>query len=356
MTGRLVHCRPARAACALAILAWPCWIPATRGQQPTDPATLTDRGLELAQGGRVSEAADLWQRALAVAPDYFPALFNLAYMHYSAGELEAARPLLERAAAASPSDFNAHYLLGAVNQKLGRIDEALVAWKRALAAQPGHYQLMQVMAVEYGKGRYHREAADVAMRALRLRPDVEDLHYMAIHACREAGDLAAGLKIALDASHRYPGSARASFEYAWHLQKDGRFDEALPYLRKAIQLDPDYEEPHFFYGDWLVKQARFDEALEPLAKAVALRADYMPARIAMGRALMGARKWQEAIDALEAAVQVEPRHPQPHLLLSQVYFRLRDRARAREAKDLSLRLRRQNPSFLEAVQSRPFPD
>jgi hypothetical protein len=43
-------------------------------------------------------------------------------------------------------------------------------------------------------------------------------------------------------------------------------------------------------------------------------------------------------------------------LLSQVYFRLRDEEKARWEKDLSLRLRRENPAFLESLQSRPFPD
>jgi uncharacterized protein HemY len=72
--------------------------------------------------------------------------------------------------------------------------------------------------------------------------------------------------------------------------------------------------------------------------------------------MMGLQKWAEAVDALNEAVRIEPRHPQPHLMLSQVHFRLGDRAKAREQKELSLRLRRQNPAFLEAVQSRPFPD
>lgn len=345
-----------RAFAALPGALWLCSLPGTPGYQAPDPATLTDRGLELAQSGQTATAADLWRQALKLAPEYFPALFNLGYMHFSAGQFETSRPLLERAATASPEDFNALYLLGVVNQKLGRVDDALQAWRRALGIRPDQFQLMQVMAVEYGKGRYHREAADLSLRALRLRPDVEDLYYMAIHACREAGDLGAGLEIASRASERYPLSARANFEYAWHLQKDGRFDEALPFLRKAIELDPEYEEPHFFYGDWLVKQARYEEALDPLRKAVALRTDYMPARIAMARALMGAKKWPEAVDTLLAAVRIEPRHPQPHLLLSQVYFRLRDRRKARAAKELSLRLRRENPAFLEAVQSRPFPE
>jgi hypothetical protein len=71
---------------------------------------------------------------------------------------------------------------------------------------------------------------------------------------------------------------------------------------------------------------------------------------------MGLQKWKEAIEALNEAARRQPGHPQPHLLLSQVYFRLRDEEKARQEKDLSLRLRRENPTLLESVQSRPFPD
>ncbi len=324
--------------------------------EPGSAEELADQGLALAQAGDEQGAAELWRQALAIAPDYFPALFNLGYMHFSAGRFKDAEPYLERASEADPKDFNGHYLLGVAAQRQGKGDEALRAWRRALDLQPGQYQLMQIMAVEYGKGRYHREAADLATRALRLRPDLEDFYYLAIHACREAGNLPEGLRIAEEAVRRFPSSARANFELAWHLQKEGRFDSSLPLLEKAIALDPTYEEPHFFYGDWLVKQARFDESLGPLGKAIAIRPDYMPARIALARALMGLRRWSEALDVLREAVSVEPLHPQPHLMLSQVYFRLGDRERARREKETSLRLRRQNPSFLEAVQSRPFRD
>ncbi len=103
-------------------------------------------------------------------------------------------------------------------------------------------------------------------------------------------------------------------------------------------------------------QARHEEALEPLRKAVSIRGDYIAARMSLGRALMGLNRWEDAIKVLETASRLEPRHPQPHLLLSQVYFRLRDRKKASAEKELSLRLRRQNPTFLEAVQTRPFPD
>ena len=54
------------------------------------------------------------------------------------------------------------------------------------------------------------------------------------------------------------------------------------------------------------------------------------------------------------SVKVDPRHPQPHLLLSQIYFRMGHEERAAQEKELSLRLRRENPRALEAEQGRSF--
>src|SRR5690606_38591468 len=103
----------------------------------------------------------------------------------------------------------------------------------------------------------------------------------------------------------------------------------------------------FFYGDWMVEQGRYEEALASLERAIEIRPDYVPARVRLGRALMGLERWEEAVQALEKTVEVEPRHPQPHLLLSQLYFRLGDRKRAAEEKRLSLELRRENPTLME---------
>jgi Flp pilus assembly protein TadD len=58
---------------------------------------------------------------------------------------------------------------------------------------------------------------------------------------------------------------------------------------------------------------------------------------------------------LREAIRVAPDQPQPHLLLSQIYFRMGDEDRARREKELSLKLRRENPAAMEVDHGRPFP-
>lgn len=121
-----------------------------------------------------------------------------------------------------------------------------------------------------------------------------------------------------------------------------------------MTLDPAYEEPCFFYGNLLVDQGRNADAVPYLRTAIQIRNDYVPARVVLARALMNMQQWPEAIEELNRTIALDPKHPQPHLLLSQIYFRLGDEAKARDEKEISLRLRRENPTILEAAQSRPF--
>ena len=321
-----------------------------------DPGTLSDQAMGLARQQRFAEAEALWNQALAIDPAYFPALFNLGWMNVQQSKFAEGERYLARAARTDEADLNTYYALGLARSKLGEREGALRAWREALALQPEHVKLMQVMSVEYSAGRYHREAAALAERAIQLRPAEQDLYLMAITAYREAGELGKGGEIARRAAELFPDSARAQFEHGWHLLKAGDHAQALAPIKKAMELQPDYEEPFFYYGDWLVNLGRYAEAEPLLRRAIEILPGYIPARVRLGRALLGDGRLDEAIAELEKAIEQEPRHPQPHLLLSQIYFRQKDLKKAAAAKRESLRLRRENPEFLEAEQTRPFPE
>lgn len=274
-------------------------------------------------------------------------------MHFSRSRYERAEPLLAKAVQLQPGDFNARYLLGAARVNLGRREAGLMEWRAALALQPANFKLIQIMAVEYSKGRYFREAADLARRALELRPDEPNAYFIAIKACQDARD-AAAMEIARRAVEKFPDLARANLEYGFHLIKIGRTDQAVPYLKKAMDADPSYEEPFFFYGEWLLKEERYAEALGPLRTAVRNKPDYVLASVALAKALMGLERYEEAHRELDRSIRLSPKHPQPHLLMSQLCFRMGDEERARQEKDLSYRLRREDPTAMEVPQGRPF--
>jgi len=322
--------------------------------QAGGPEALSTQALEMAQQHRFVEAEALWRKALAASPALFSANFNLGFMHYSQGQAAKAEPYLARAVQARPGDFNARYIYGAVLSQLARGDDALRQWRAALEIKPAQVKLMQIMAVEYSKGRYFRDAAAVAERALKLEAKEPNLYLIAIKAYQDAANHPAALKVAAAFAERYPDSPRAAFEYGFELYRNGRPAEGLPYLRKAIASGIDYEEPYFFYGEVLAGERRFEDSLEPFRKAIEIKRDYIAAWIGLARSLMALGRYAEAGQELERAAGVDPRHPLPHLLLSQVLFRQGKEDLAASEKDLSLRLRRENPQAMEQPQGRPF--
>lgn len=323
--------------------------------QRPDPAALNEAATKLAREHNEAAAEKTWQQAIEAAPDFFPAVFNLGFWHFSRSRFDQAEPLLLKASRLQPGNFNARYLLGMTRVNLGRIEAGLMEWRAALDIQPKNVKLMLVMAVTYGKGRYFKDAAGVARRAVELSGDDPNAYFVAIKSCQDAGDGAAAMDIARRAAAKFPDSARANFEYGYHLQKIGRPGEAIPYLKKAMAADPNYEEPFYFYGECLMEEDKVQEAIGYFRTALRDRPDYVVASVALARALMELEKYDEAVRELGQVIRLSPKYPQPHLLLSQVCFRMGEEERARREKEISLRLRREDPTLVETPQGRPFP-
>ncbi len=323
--------------------------------QVADPEALDQAALGKAQAGQLPEAEALWKQAIQASPKFFPAHFNLGYMFVSQSRFADAEPHLAQAAQIQPSDFNTRYLLGMARVNLGRREDGLREWRSALKLQPNHRKLLAVMAIEYGKGGYFREAAEVAKSALALSERSLDAYLIAIKACQEAQD-AEAIELARQAATAFPDSARANFEYGFQLQRAGRNSESLPYFRKAMSLDSKYEEPFYFYGGALLEVGKYDEAIRSLRAALEIKPDYVAAAVALARALMEQERYEEAVAGLQNVIRLAPDHPQPHLMLSRIYFRLGREEDAAREKEISLRLRRADSSLMEQPQNRPFPD
>ncbi len=323
-------------------------------QAPT-AESLSEQALSMAQQGRPSDAERLWKQALQLQPGLFSANFNLGFFYFSRRQPRDALPLLLRAAQSQPGDFNARYLAGAAHSLLGDVDDALRQWRAAIALRPDHVKLLQAMAVEYAKGRYFRDAAAAAERALALAPDDPNLYLLAIKARQDAQDRAQALQLSAKMLVKFPSHPRAQFEYGYELIRAGRAEEGMPYLQRAMASPEAWEEPFYFYAEALIGQGKYAQAIPSLQDAIARRRDYIAAWTLLARTQIRLGQLEEAKATLLEAASINPKHPQPHVLLAQVYFRLGDEEQAAREKELSIRLRREDPAALESLPGRTFP-
>ncbi|HXV61234.1 MAG TPA: tetratricopeptide repeat protein, partial [Vicinamibacteria bacterium] len=101
-----------------------------------EPSAWNLLGLVTEQQGRVTEAREAYERALASDSDYVPALLNLASIRSNSGELEAAEETFRRAIGLAPDSYEAYNGLGIVLARQGRRLEAVEAFERAIAIEP----------------------------------------------------------------------------------------------------------------------------------------------------------------------------------------------------------------------------
>jgi len=80
-----------------------------------------------------------------------------------------------------------------------------------------------------------------------------------------------------DTIAKRPHNARARNNYATSLLSKGRFAEAEPHLRVAVEEQPSFAEAQANLGVALAAQGRVDEGQQHLLRAVALRPDYADA-------------------------------------------------------------------------------
>ena len=94
--------------------------------------------------------------------------------------------------------------------------------------------------------------------------------------------------------------------------EDGRYEQAIPLLQRALTVQPDMPVANLQYGLAQARLNHFEQALAPLRKAVSLQADNGMGHYELGLALFQTGDWKGAAREFEAAVARAPRWADAH--------------------------------------------
>ena len=150
---------------------------------PADPVNHAALAVRYLDVGQAALAREHLERAIALAPDFPDAHFNLGAVALAEGDTAAAMAAYRRAIALRPDYPQAHNNLGGLLTATGALDEALVHYRLAVRFDPdhsgAHYNLANVLLA--------RGETEEAVRHYRL----------ALAAAPEDPDMASGLARAL---------------------------------------------------------------------------------------------------------------------------------------------------------------
>jgi tetratricopeptide (TPR) repeat protein len=112
----------------------------------------------------------------------------------------------------------------------------------------------------------------------------------------------------------------------------GRPEAAANEYQRALQASPRSPIILNKLGRVLIQMKRFDEALPHLKAAVELDPDNANAYVQLGRVYHAGKNYGESRSALEEAIQINPFNPTIYKLLVEIYSALGDQEKAKQAK------------------------
>ncbi|MEK6800009.1 MAG: tetratricopeptide repeat protein [Planctomycetota bacterium] len=109
-----------------------------------------------------------------------------------------------------------------------------------------------------------------------------------------------------DAVAKRPANAAAHCALGFHLERAGRLDDAVPFLREAVRLEHDYADGFFHLARVLYRMGRYDESVEASRRALSIHPDHTEAAFNLGLTLQASRRFEEAAAAFRTVLDRQP--------------------------------------------------
>lgn len=243
----------------------------------------------------------------------------------------------------NPENRIAHLNLGEVLDEQGRLDEAVVHYREALRIDPYFAKAHNNLGVALAKqGKIH-EAIEHYLQALRLNRHLQKTRVNLDNAL----DIEIDKKGALFAESSEPGSeyVKSISNLGVALALLGKFEKAIAYCKKALDLEPDWAEGHNNLANALAAQGKLKEALQHFSRALELKPDYADAHNNLAVTLARLGRFAEAREHYLQALRLKPNSPETHNNLGAALAAQGKFVEAIEHYRLALKLR---PDYAEA--------
>jgi tetratricopeptide (TPR) repeat protein len=293
---------------------------ATRGG--LSPAGLRAMGLAEEAAGTLSDARSTLERAFAVDSTSTPVLVDLARVSRAQKDYQGALGYLAHARDIAPANPSLPYYFGLACLDAGLLGEARKALADALRLAPENPDYNFAMGTVTSFAEDSAEALPYLQKYHALRPE------------NPAGVLALGT--------------------TYFRAKD--FDSARTWLKQSAANPKTAATADYYLGRIARQEGRLDDAIADLNRALSLRQDQPEVLAELGQVYLQKRMFPEAGKQLDRAISLNPDSYAANFSLLQLYARTGDSRREQQSKrfeEIKSKNETENQEMMRIIEIRP---
>lgn len=132
-----------------------------------------------------------------------------------------------------------------------------------------------------------------------------------------------------DAANKYPLNARAVSNYGIALMNQRSYNEAIPLLKRAAEINPKDSILWYNLGTCFKLAGQTDKSIESYEKALELNPRYQKASVDLGLIYVSKHNFTKAWDIMLKAKSYNPEHPYNNALTAEIYCETGDLKQAK---------------------------
>ncbi len=291
-------------------------------------------------------------RALEINPRLILTHALLAMTYISTFNLEKAFEEGNIILKINPDYFYAHIILGSVYISQGNSDKAFEELKKAEKISPGNVTSKITMASLYLSQNKYSEAEKELKAAIKIYPKLPDAYFLlgVIDFAQEKYFEAENdVNKAIEIFPQFGDNEHTNYFLAQINKKLLRNDQALTYLKKALEINPETMGTHALYGQIFQEKGNFVEAIINYKRAIEIDKEHnksiknlVECYLAFGSNFYKNGNIEKAEENYQEAFKLNPEEPRVNLNLGVIFHTKRKYEQAIEKYNKVLKVSPEN--------------
>lgn len=299
---------------------------------PADAEPYAHLGFLEALQGHYKQAVPFYRRALALNSAMPGLRLNLGLALFKSGELKGAIqtfiPLLKSEPASSPEAQRVTALLGIAHYGVGEFTAAIPYLKTAAANDPQNLQFRLLLAHSCLSSRQFQCVLDTYHEILTLNAESAEADMLAGEAMDEIHNPGGAIEQFRAAVKADPKEPNVHFGLGYLLWTQNQFEEAAREFQAELANVPDNAQALVFLADADMQTNRAAEALPFIQKALQIDPRIGRAHLDLGILYADGGRNTDAIRELREAARLTPEDANPHWRLARIYQSMGNKTQA----------------------------